>query len=409
MNIDSLPQLRECTSCQMCGAVCPVGAITIKLNDEGFYRPFVDIEKCIDCGLCVKNCYKFDESIRMTRILDDKKLYSAWAKNEQIVKSTTSGGIAYLLADRLIRLGYKCIGIEYDSDSNCAVAKTASTLDGIQSFRGSKYIQALTVHSFRELVKNCKKEKYAVFGLPCQIYAIDRFLRAKGVRENHLLIDLYCHGCPSLNLWKKYIDDVLVKTDCQRVVSSNFRSKIRGWGNFYVAEIVVKGTKGQKKYVSQRINDPFYTMFFSDRILNDSCYKCKLRSTLEYTDIRLGDFWGNKFLNNRKGVSGVTICSDNGAILFNELKQSIEFKEQTFSSFLPFQSYGKEYEMNVQSRKELLSELANPKTSLRNVVRTYKTSLPFKKRLVLEVKNIIKLMPQNLVSGLKAFAYSSNK
>ncbi len=106
MNIDDKSPIRQCTSCQMCGAVCPVDAITIKLNDNGFYRPIIDKNKCIDCGLCVRSCYKFDHSI-LKSDLANKKIVAAWAKNSEIVESTTSGGIADVLARKLIDDGYK--------------------------------------------------------------------------------------------------------------------------------------------------------------------------------------------------------------------------------------------------------------------------------------------------------------
>lgn len=70
MNIHNVAEaVHNCTSCQMCGAVCPKNAITIELDDEGFYRPKVN-ENCIDCGLCVKVCYKFDKDIKMSTSAD---------------------------------------------------------------------------------------------------------------------------------------------------------------------------------------------------------------------------------------------------------------------------------------------------------------------------------------------------
>lgn len=405
MNIDDKTQLRECTSCQMCGAVCPVDAISISLNEQGFYRPYINSEKCIDCGLCVKSCYKFDRLILHTQNYEGKRMFSAWAKDRSVVESTTSGGVADILASELVNKGYKCIGVEYDNVENRAVAKVASSKENIIPFRGSKYIQAYTECAFKELVKTQKNVKYAVFGLPCQIYALDRFLRTKGTRNNHLLIDLYCHGCPSLNLWDKYINEIIRKTDGRKVISANFRSKVRGWGNYYV-EVVVEGKFQPVTYVSPRTDDPFYTMFFSDKILNDSCYSCKLRSTLEYTDIRLGDFWGNKFVSNHTGVSGVTVCSENGMKVFDSIKNKLNFEEQTFASFIPYQSYGKEYNCDKEIRDILLSQLADESIPLKTTVNTYKKSLPIKSRLVLEAKNIVKLLPNSLISSLKGIAYN---
>lgn len=407
MNIDDVSQQRSCTSCQMCGAVCPTGAITIGLNGEGFYRPMVDEAKCIDCGLCVKSCYKFDPAIRMTTDYGDKRLYSAWAKDSEVVAHTTSGGVADIMARKLVAEGYTCVGVVYDAEQNCAVGRNASTEEEVAAFRGSKYIQSLSVEAFKSLVKNHKKEKYAVFGLPCQIYAIDRFLRAKGKREDHILVDLYCHGCPSLNLWSKYVDEILKKTDGKSVVSANFRSKLRGWGNFYVVVVVVvvEGVSYPIEVVSPRVSDPFYTMFFSDRVLNDSCYDCKTRSTLEYTDLRLGDFWGDKFTGNHRGVSGVTVCSERGMALLDSIAGELVMEEQEFGSFLKYQSYGKEYGCDMESRRRLLAKLADPGASLKEVVSMYKRSLPMKRRIILAGKDLVKLLPNGALSAIKGIFY----
>lgn len=57
MNIQDKDTLHECTSCQMCAVVCPKKAIGIHLNQDGFYRPVIDGEKCVDCGICKSVCH----------------------------------------------------------------------------------------------------------------------------------------------------------------------------------------------------------------------------------------------------------------------------------------------------------------------------------------------------------------
>ena len=108
MNVlNGIPK-RACTSCQMCGAICPKGAITISIDDEGFYRPLIDDTLCVNCNLCTKVCYKYDDSIITTNTaqIGNLKLYAAAAKDDVIVRQTTSGGIADLLAQALIGRGY---------------------------------------------------------------------------------------------------------------------------------------------------------------------------------------------------------------------------------------------------------------------------------------------------------------
>lgn len=404
MNINDLSAIRECTSCQICGAVCPTNAISIGLNENGFYRPIIDADKCIDCSLCIRSCYKFDGNILETANIDDYKLVAAWAKDAEVQEHTTSGGVADVMARELVRQGYKCIGVVYDTETNCAKGAVADSEEATKAFRGSKYIQSLSVDAFKTLVRECKTQKFAVFGLPCHTYAIDRYLRAKGCRDRHLLIDLYCHGCPSLNVWKKYIGEIVTKHDAKSVLSVNFRSKVRGWGNFYVV-VVVEGVSYPITVVSPRINDGFYEMFFSDLVLNDSCPDCKLRSTLEYTDIRLGDFWGHSYVMNHKGVSAVSIMTEHGRKVFKTLVPALEIKEQKFENFLPYQSYNKAYKVDAKLRAQLLSLLEDKNTSLKSVVSVYSHALSRKAKLKHCLKNCVRVCPNGLISIFKNIFY----
>ena len=107
MNITDQTAIRQCTSCQLCATVCVHKAISISLDDRGFYRPVVDESFCNDCGNCTRVCYKFDNQIETT--LDDglgkKTLYSAWSDDSRLLAETTSGGIGDLLAHELLKEG----------------------------------------------------------------------------------------------------------------------------------------------------------------------------------------------------------------------------------------------------------------------------------------------------------------
>lgn len=406
MNITDKSNIRECTSCSMCSAVCPVDAISIHLDRDGFYRPIVN-DKCIDCGLCTKVCYKFDEKISMTddNRLENYNLFGASVKDMALLKLTTSGGVADILAKTLISIGYSCIGVVYDTETNIAKSCVANDIAGTDKFRGSKYIQSYTEEAFKQLVKDLKqndKSKYAIFGLPCQIYAINRYLTIRRLRDRCLLIDLYCHGCPSINVWKKYVKNIFQTTGGSKIDSAIFRSKILGWGSgFYVVVVVVEGVT--TPVIGNVGADPFFELFFSNSVLNASCSDCMLRSTLEYSDIRLGDFWGKTYIDNRTGVSAVSIITQNGKELWDKIKGNLNFQQRQFSEFLPYQSWNRTYTINEKARRKTLDVLNDNNSTIKDaieVLRRYETPMQRIKRVA---KHIIFRFP-TIVRFIKSCA-----
>lgn len=396
MNILHESAINECTSCQMCGAVCRANAITIHLNNDGFYRPSIDNDKCTDCGQCINVCHKFDNSIQKTSNdkLDQCLLFAASAKNDEIVANTTSGGIADLLARQLISDGYKVIGVVYDYSINRAKHQIATTIEDAVPFRGSKYIQAYSLDAFRELVNECRRQPFAVFGLPCQIYAISRFLEKKGLRKQCTLIDLYCHGCPSMDAWDKTVSYIQNKLGTNQFDKVCFRSKLKGWGKF-----VVEVRQGKQLYYSTPLHNGFYDLFFSDQVLNNSCANCELRSTLHYTDIRLGDFWGRKYKKDLKGVSGITIVSDSAKELFTKISPYINYKKESLGVFLPYQSWGKSYAINHALRNELLRLLHNNDKTLDDAIKPLIVKRTIKKKVKLICKQLFFFIPSSFYTA----------
>lgn len=62
----SIPVLVEdkenCCGCSACYSICPVGAITMSPDEEGFLYPNIDEEKCIRCYQCISVCaFKKDQ------------------------------------------------------------------------------------------------------------------------------------------------------------------------------------------------------------------------------------------------------------------------------------------------------------------------------------------------------------
>lgn len=401
MNVSDASAIRQCTSCQMCAAVCPKSAITIDLDSEGFYRPTVNPEFCVDCSLCVKVCYKFDENIKHTAQDDLEKmpLYAAASKDDELVGKVTSGGVADLLAKKLVADGYTCIGVGYDDEKARAYHYSAHSAEETDGFRGSKYIQSYAFPAFKQLVEQSRQEKFAVFGTPCQIYAAHRFLERRNLRDRCILIDLYCHGCPSLFVWQKYQKEIKASIRKPKFDRVDFRSKVKGWGNFYVVVVV----DGLSAFVSSPKKDDFYALFFSDQVLNEACADCRLRSTMAYTDIRLGDFWGKRYALNTRGMSAVALATQRGQEVFAAIADGLDCVQADYADFLPYQSYGKSYAPKMELRQEMLRQLADPELPLQVTTCTFQRQQGLKGRLKRYVKNILYYLPVSVTTHIKHF------
>ncbi len=383
---DEEEKVNTCTSCGMCSAICPKNAINMEINKYGFYRPIINKNKCINCGLCKKVCYKYDIENEKKEINPD--VYAAYSKDEEILKTSTSGGIATIIAKELLKLNYAIVGVKYDLTRNIAISKIIKSEKELDDLKGSKYIQSYTHDAFMEMINDKTSQKYVVFGLPCHIYSVRKYMKIKENRNKYVLIDLFCHGCPSMNLWQKYLKEINKKNKISDITKVNFRSKEKGWHEYCISI-----ENKSKKYVSNSMDD-FYTLFFSDLALNDSCYNCTLRSSFTYTDIRLGDFWGEKYDTNTKGISALVLCTQKGKEIFEFIKDNIVYSEEKIDIVVENQSFGKKYEIDFKMRDLILENLSNNKLSIKEATKMYKNSLNLKQKIKRNIKEIFYLVPQ---------------
>lgn len=92
--------IEQCTGCGLCAAVCPKGAIQI--NIQGIhYFPKIDKSKCIDCGLCQKQCI-VNNPVSLNQPL---LTFAAWSKDKKEHFECASGGLATVLSKYFIQNG----------------------------------------------------------------------------------------------------------------------------------------------------------------------------------------------------------------------------------------------------------------------------------------------------------------
>jgi len=313
--------VEKCTGCGMCVVACPKKCIEMVFSKNGFYiARLIDNKLCNNCGICEKVCPVYNNKMKNK---ENIKAYSVYSKDNNIRKSCSSGGVGYEIGKFLIKNGYKACGVRYNTNTNIAEHIICDNIKDFEQTKGSKYIQSFTVDAFNRLFNG---EKYVVFGTPCQISSVRKYAKFLKKEDNFILVDFFCHGVPSYLMWDKYVEKQKNKFNVKEFKNIKFRDKINGWHSFTMSFV----SDDDKRYYSDSyINrDIFYKFFFSDLCLNDACYNCEYRTLTSNADIRIGDFWAEKYKNNKKGISSVISFTQKGENIIEQLAQECIITEE---------------------------------------------------------------------------------
>lgn len=290
----------------MCQDVCNKNAIEISLNEDGFYKPIVDENICIDCGLCTKRCPAINDKRDFENL--SPSAYYAYNANINELKNSSSGGIAHILSKHIIEKGGVVYGVKWENGS--VVFGKADTLDTLEFFKGSKYLQPIAKGVYNDVKNSLKSGKQVLFiGLPCHIRAIKNCISS----DRLITIDLLCAGVPSNLLWSKYCN---WKFGNRNITAANFRSKDKGWRNS-----TIKYYSDNKELLSEvNYKNHFFLGFNSALFFNNACYECKFNTIPRLGDITLGDYWGApESIDNKDGISLVLANNQTGQALINIL------------------------------------------------------------------------------------------
>ena len=185
---------QNCCGCTACYNICPKKAIIMLPDEEGFLYPKVDMQRCINCGLCEKVCpilHKVDH-------LENTEGYILRNKDANIVKESTSGGAFTAFAVHFFKQGGVVFGTGYD-DNMRVICKLASKSVDLKEMRGSKFVKSDLGTVFQNVKEKLNTGTLVLFtGTPCQIAGLIAYL---GKRPSNLVcIDFVCRGVPSPEL-----------------------------------------------------------------------------------------------------------------------------------------------------------------------------------------------------------------
>ncbi len=330
-----------CSGCRACEFICSSCAIEMREDDEGFLFPYIDLNKCVDCGLCDRICPMNPAKTKL-EIKDYKqRCFGGWPKVKgiKLAQKSATIGFSTMIARYILQCGGVVYGVKLNNEINGALHIRITTSDELILMQNSKYIQSDTGNTFLSVRKDLQDDKLVYYtGTPCQIAGLKAFLRKD--YDNLLTTDLVCHGVCSkkmyreeLNFWgEKYKSEI-----------SDFRFRGKGIFPYVIGGLVNFQIKTRCLGFKRRIYVPaaYSPLYYSYAYAKDSvnynlrlsCYNCRFRNMERMGDISIGDFHGASKYHNvnfamrQFGLSLILINSRKGESIFNELKEQINFFE----------------------------------------------------------------------------------
>ena len=308
-NIKQIPD-EKCTGCCLCNDVCPVDAISMNANEQGFIHPIIDENKCIDCGKCLALCPLNGASCTN----DESPECRVIIANDEIRRNAASGGVFSAFAEIIIKRGGVVFGAAFENEFSVRHIAVDNIAD-LGRLKSSKYIQSNNEGVFIRVKDELDKGKEVLYsGCPCQVAALNSFLKHKGY-DNLYTMDLICHGIPSPLAFAQYIKDNYGERKIDKI---DFRDKSHfGWSssmNIYFSdgEIVRKSHK----------EDSFFKAFLNSLSVRKSCSSCPFSAIPRQGDVTIGDFWGvssiDPALNDKKGTSLILENNNKGKLIIEQ-------------------------------------------------------------------------------------------
>jgi len=316
-----LAKFNICTGCGVCVASCTRKAIKMVYDHNGFLMPLIDENLCVSCKACERICPALNGEKINYGNPQNIKFYTAWSKDDDVCKKSSSGGIASQIALDFLRKGNSAVYGAHLTDYNTVHHIRITNEKELSLIQGTYYIQS-DASSIYSLVKNDLKAGLNVFfcGTPCQVSALYLFLNSISI-NNLFTAELICHGVAS-----QFSVDLATKFHkADHIVS--MRDKRDGWCSAHHRGIGQRSTYVKKDgsiiYTEKAID---VAGKMNDSCLRLSCTRCSYAHIERVADISLGDQW--KLWENlpHRWASGASL------VLANTLKGENLINSKTIKS-----------------------------------------------------------------------------
>lgn len=273
-------------------------------------------------------------SVDILNQIDTSKLapvaYAAYSLNEDVRKQSSSGGIFTELAEYIIDQGGAVFGCILASNMQ-ARHSIVENIEDLGKIRGSKYVQSEIGDTYKQCFELLGQGRKVLFtGTPCQIEGLYRYLNCvadKKIIKKLYTQDLICHGVPSPDVWKQYLEIQKRKNAHLKIEDVKFRDKSKGWKKCSLA-IQFSDNTDKRETLDENV---YFSGFLNNLYLRPSCYECKCKKINRKADITLADFWGIENvlpdLSDDKGISLMLIHSAKGQELLKSIKDKIYLEQ----------------------------------------------------------------------------------
>ena len=399
-----IKEKKNCCGCNACYDICPKDAITLSTDIEGFWYPRVDIDKCINCGLCERTCPQLHIGALKKNDFEYPVCFAAIHKNIEVRFGSTTGGLFSALAEQMYREGGYVGGAIYNKDFSVSHFISNNPAD-LALLRQSNYSQSQTCGIYKEVKRLLMAgEKVLICGTPCQMAALRRFLNKD--YENLIIVDFICKSITSPKFYAKYLDYWERKVGSQ-LVSFKFKDKELGWRSL-VKRFDFKN--GKTMYSRAQDNDLYSMAYHGNIVSRPSCYFCQFKGFPRMSDITIADFWGVekyaylKDIDDNAGTSAVMCNSSKGLTFYKQLK-NITSLETTIEKILPGNpALLHEQKMSVMNRDTFFHDL--DRKAIEEVVPLY---FPFHEKergFKAQFKEKVKLIIRPFVLALRYSQYN---
>ena len=237
----------------------------------------------------------------------DLAVYAGYLDNDAEILTCSSGGIATALSRKMIRDGGYVAGAAYSEDFHSARYEIADSLEQLERFKGSKYVDVDKGTVYQDVKKLLDEGKRVLFfGVPCMVAAMRAFLKEE--YPNLITCEMVCEGPTTADVHTQYIEH-LEKKFGSKVVDFSVRRKRDSWTPKYLYAKFENGAVYEKEFRRTEYGFAFKVKG------KPACYQCKFKANGRTGDIMLGDFWGAKQEDpfwNKNGVSVIFVHTEKG-------------------------------------------------------------------------------------------------